>query len=124
MPLNIPTPPASNFFAGRKSCPERARILGESKGRNSVHYCYILRCCDESYYVGVSEDPHRRLLEHNDGKGADWTVARLPVELAWTEQHPSLSSARKRENQLKRWTHKKKDALVRVPLRLRSGQGL
>ena len=58
---------------------ERARILGESKGRNSVHYCYILRCCDGSYYVGVSEDPRRRLLEHNDEKGADWTAARLPV---------------------------------------------
>ena len=30
--LHIPTPPASNFFAERKNCPERARSPGESKG--------------------------------------------------------------------------------------------
>lgn len=32
------------------------------------------------------------------------------MQLIWTEEHDSLSSARKRENQLKRWSHKKKAA--------------
>jgi predicted GIY-YIG superfamily endonuclease len=76
-------------------------------------FCYILECAHDSFYVGVAEDPQRRCDEHNSGKGSDWTAARRPVKLAWTEEHPTLSSARKRENQLKRWSHAKKAALVR-----------
>jgi putative endonuclease len=87
-----------------------------------MHFCYILRCADGSYYVGVAEDPQRRSREHNLGKGAEWTAKRLPVELVWTEEHESLSSARRRENQLKRWSHTKKAALIGGSLRLRSGQ--
>ena len=88
-----------------------------------MHYCYILSCADGSYYVGVAEDPQRRLDEHNSGKGADWTALRLPVALVWTEAHASLGSARTRENQLKNWSRKKKEALIAGSLRLRSGQG-
>jgi putative endonuclease len=86
-----------------------------------VYFCYILRCAGDSFFVGVAEDPHRRCDEHNSGKGADWTARRRPVRLVWTEIHNSLSSARKRENQLKRWSHIKKEALVGGSLRLRSG---
>ena len=66
-----------------------------------MHYCYILRCADGSFYVGVAEDPVRRCQEHNQRRGAVWTAKRSPVALVWTEQHPSLSSARQREIQLK-----------------------
>jgi putative endonuclease len=87
-----------------------------------MFYCYILRCSDGSLYVGVSDDPQRRLREHNEGRATDWTARRLPVELVWSESHGSLSSARTRENQLKRWSHAKKAALMGGSPRLRSGQ--
>ena len=77
-----------------------------------MSYCYMLLCSDDSLYVGVTDDPSRRTQEHNDGKGADWTTVRRPVRLAWLEEHPTLSSARQRENQLKRWSREKKAALV------------
>jgi putative endonuclease len=96
--------------------------MGESKGI-AVHYCYILSCADDSFYVGVTDDPPQRVRDHNEGRGADWTAARRPVQLVWTEGHPTLSAARTRENQLKRWSHAKKDVLVRGSPRLRSGQG-
>ena len=89
---------------------------------NACFYCYMIRCADGSYYVGVSDDPERRVQEHNEGKGSDWTAARRPVSLVWTEEHPSLAAARQRENQLKRWSHAKKEALIGGSLRLRSGQ--
>ena len=69
-----------------------------------MYYCYILQCADGSYYVGVSDAPERRLQEHNEGKGSEWAAARRPVMLVWTEAHSSLSAARQRENQLKRWS--------------------
>ena len=88
-----------------------------------MYYCYILSCADDSLYVGVTDDPAQRVQDHNAGKGASWTAARRPVRLVWTEEHLTLSAARTRENQLKRWSREKKDFLVRGSPRLRSGQG-
>ncbi|MBI2820575.1 MAG: GIY-YIG nuclease family protein [Acidobacteria bacterium] len=86
-----------------------------------MYFCYLLQCSDNSYYVGVTADPHRRVQEHNEGKGSDWTAARRPVKLVWTEEHPSLAAARQRENQIKLWSRAKKEALIGGSLRLRSG---
>jgi predicted GIY-YIG superfamily endonuclease len=87
-----------------------------------MFFCYILECADRSLYVGVTDDPAQRVRHHNQGKGSEWTAARRPVKLVWTEERPTLSSARKRENQLKRWSHAKKAALIGGSPRLRSGQ--
>ncbi|HXY79096.1 MAG TPA: GIY-YIG nuclease family protein [Candidatus Bathyarchaeia archaeon] len=70
----------------------------------------------------MTDDPAQRVHVHNQGKGSRWTAVRRPVRLVWTEEHSTLSSARKRENQLKRWSQEKKAASVRGSLRLRSGQ--
>jgi putative endonuclease len=85
--------------------------MGSSKG-TLVCYCYIPRCSDDSFYVGVTDDPAQRVRDHNEGSGASWTAVRRPVRFLWIEEHPTLSAARKRENQLKRWSREKKDALV------------
>ena len=54
-----------------------------------MYYCNTLRCADNSFYVGVSEDPAQRLHVHNQGQGSSWTAARRPVRLVWTEEHPT-----------------------------------
>ncbi len=87
-----------------------------------MYFCYILECADHSFYVGVAEDVAQRVRFHNQGKGSAWIRARLPVRVVWTEEHPTLSSARTRENQLKRWSRAKKTALIGGFPRLRSGQ--
>jgi len=99
-------------------CPE----LAEGHQIDSAHYCYIPRCADGSFYVGMATDPQRRCQEHNHAKGAEWTARRLPVELVWTEAHDSFISARQREIQLKGWSRTKKAALIAGSLRLRSGR--
>jgi putative endonuclease len=42
-----------------------------------MYYCYIALCADDSYYGGLAEDPEHRIAEHNSGKGAHWTAARV-----------------------------------------------
>jgi predicted GIY-YIG superfamily endonuclease len=78
---------------------------------NQEYYVYILRCADESYYVGYAQDLEQRLRAYSTGKAAPYTARRLPVNLAYSEKHESIESARRRELQLKRWSRKKKEAL-------------
>ena len=75
-------------------------------------FTYILRCADDTLYVGHTENLASRERTHNDGKGAKYTAARRPVRMVYAEEHDSVESAIARERQLKRWSNKKKEALV------------
>jgi putative endonuclease len=77
-------------------------------------FTYILRCADDTLYVGHTENLPSREQTHNDGKGAKYTAARRPVRMVYAEEHCSAASAIARERQLKRWSHKKKEALILV----------
>jgi putative endonuclease len=119
--LRLPPPP--KFSTRENFVPSEPVLRGEPRGAFfPMFFCYFVECSDGSYYVGVTEDPARRLQEHNQGRGSAWIAARRPAKLVWTEAHPTLSSARQRENQIKRWNHTKKKALIGGSLRLRSGQ--
>jgi putative endonuclease len=78
----------------------------------STWHVYILRCADESLYVGISTDIKKRLQRHNAGKGAAYTRSHRPVVLVWSELAESESAARKREAQIKGWTRAEKLRLV------------
>jgi putative endonuclease len=73
----------------------------------------IVRCADDTLYVGHTEDLASREQIHNDGKGANYTAARRPVSMVYAEQYRSAASAIARERQLKRWSRDKKEALIR-----------
>ncbi|MCW3796947.1 GIY-YIG nuclease family protein [Sphingomonas sp. BN140010] len=75
-------------------------------------WVYLLRCADQSYYAGHTDDLGRRLAEHQAGLGADWTMRRRPVTLAWCEYLPSRDEAFAFERRLKGWTRAKKEALI------------
>ena len=75
-------------------------------------FIYIVRCADDTLYVGHTEDLASRERTHNDGRGAVYTGARRPVHMVYAEEHASIASALVRERQLKRWSTKKKEALV------------
>ena len=76
-------------------------------------FTYILRCVDNTLYVGHTDDLASREQIHNDGKGAKYTAARRPVRFVYAEEHPSAAAAIAREHQLKRWSREKKEALIR-----------
>jgi predicted GIY-YIG superfamily endonuclease len=75
-------------------------------------FVYILRCADDSFYVGETGDVPLRVGEHNRGCAAAHTRKRRPVQLAYVERHPSRAICLTRERQLKRWTRQKKEALI------------
>lgn len=79
-----------------------------------MHYVYVLRCADNSLYVGETSELIARQREHNEGRGGSYTARRRPVRIVYAEQHGSRQQARKREQQLKRWSLQKKEALVRA----------
>ena len=73
---------------------------------------YILKCADGSLYTGSTNDLERRLWEHQNRKGANYTKSRLPVELVYFEEYSRIDEAFYREKQLQGWNRKKKLALM------------
>lgn len=73
---------------------------------------YILRCADNSLYIGHTSDLGARLAAHDDGRAALFTRKRRPVSIAYAEMHATTISAIQRERQIKRWTRAKKEALI------------
>lgn len=77
-----------------------------------MYFLYILECADGTLYVGSTNNLEKRLHEHNELKsGAHYTKIRRPVVLKYKEELPTLSDARKREIEVKKWTRQKKLSL-------------
>ena len=74
---------------------------------------YILKCSDNSLYTGWTNDIKHRLKMHNEGKGAKYTRARLPVELVYFEEFETKTEALHREIELKKLTRAKKIELIK-----------
>src|SRR6266481_9537352 len=77
-----------------------------------MHFAYLLRTFGNAPYVGVTENVAQRLSTHNSGKGAKWIKGDRDAQLVYSECYLTLSSAPKREVQLKKWSRAKKEALI------------
>ncbi|MAU27122.1 MAG: hypothetical protein CMH48_14425 [Muricauda sp.] len=75
-------------------------------------YLYILECADGSYYTGSTVDLEKRIVEHQEGKGANHTKKRLPVRLIYVEEYHRIDTAFDREKQVQGWSRSKKEALI------------
>lgn len=78
----------------------------------NMNYTYILKCNDNSFYTGWTNDLEKRVACHNQGKGAKYTKPRLPVEVAYYETFDSKEQAMKRECEIKKFTRKQKENLI------------
>ena len=77
------------------------------------NYTYMLRCRDNSLYTGWTNDLQHRVHTHNSGKGAKYTMTRLPVKLVYYEEYETKTEAMQREAAIKRLTKQKKEELVK-----------
>ncbi|KKS89570.1 MAG: Excinuclease ABC C subunit domain protein, partial [Parcubacteria group bacterium GW2011_GWF2_43_11] len=47
-------------------------------------YIYIVKCQDDSFYVGTSSDLTRRFQEHKDGRGGKYTSHHKPSKIIYS----------------------------------------
>lgn len=74
---------------------------------------YIVKCSDETFYTGVTNDLERRINEHNGSKLASkYTRARRPVILMYQEKYKTRSLAQKEESRIKNLNREGKQKLI------------
>ena len=73
---------------------------------------YIIRCNDNSLYIGITSNLKKRIESHDKGTGAKYTRGRGPFELVYTESYPDRSTASQREYSLKKLSLKEKINLI------------
>ena len=77
-----------------------------------MNYTYIVKCSDNTFYTGWTNDLKKRIEMHNSGKGAKYTKARLPVELVYYEAFDTKEEAMSREWHIKRLSRSEKQKLI------------
>ncbi len=75
-------------------------------------YFYLARCSNDSLYAGSCVDLQAREQKHNEGKGAKYTRAHLPVKIVYSEEFKTLPEALRREAEVKKWSKIEKEKLV------------
>jgi len=93
----------------QSSGKEILNSLGEAGMKG---YMYILLCSNGLYYTGSTIDLDKRLAEHQNGEGANFTRKHLPVKLVYYEEFDRIDDAFYREKQVQGWSRKKKEALI------------
>jgi putative endonuclease len=80
---------------------------------NSTMVVYIIKCSDNSYYTGVTNNLERRLSEHNEGIDKTcYTFKRRPLELKFYNAFQTPTQAISFEKKIKKWSRIKKEALI------------
>ncbi len=79
-----------------------------------MYFVYLLKCVDGSIYTGITNDLARRLAQHKNKKGGNYTQAHPVEKLLFTEKHPTKSAALKREAEIKSWRREEKINLVKA----------
>ena len=72
-------------------------------------FVYMLKCADDTYYIGITTDLKDRVAAHNRGKnGAKYTRSRRPVRLCYSISVPTKSEALRREIAMKKLSRQEK----------------
>ena len=95
-------------FRGRL---RRTRNLGWGKTLRQ-YYVYIMASHRGTLYTGVTNDLERRAHEHRNGLGGAFTTKYNVSNLVYYETTGDVTSAIKREKQIKAWRRSKRVALI------------
>ena len=76
-------------------------------------YVYILKCADNSYYTGHTDNMENRLDKHHQGETKSYTQTRRPIKLVYMQDFTTRSEALQAERKIKGWSRAKKEALIK-----------
>lgn len=79
-------------------------------------YLYITQNQNGSFYTGITQNLPRRFQEHRRGKGGHYTRYNPPRKILYKEEFLTEKKAKEREQQIKRWSRAKKEALIKKDL--------
>ena len=79
-----------------------------------MFWVYLLKCSDQSYYTGHTDNLENRLAQHQHKLiPGCYTLTRLPVYLVFSQAFATREEALASERQIKGWSRKKKEALIK-----------
>jgi predicted GIY-YIG superfamily endonuclease len=76
-----------------------------------MFHTYLLRCANQAYYCGHTDNLDQRMQQHHDGL-IGYTAKLKPVELVWQREFGSRAEAIESELKIKGWSRAKKEALI------------
>ncbi len=77
-----------------------------------MFYVYMIKNKVGKLYVGITERLDQRLGTHNSGSGAKFTKDSNKFSIVFSENYSTLTEARRREIQIKKWRRGKKELLI------------
>lgn len=83
------------------------------KKHNKFHV-YILRCADDSYYTGVTNNINLRIKQHNSGTGAASIKYKLPAKLVFSKEYAYYKNALNAEKKIKKYNRSRKEELIKI----------
>ena len=97
----------------QNSIEKQTKINTFNTMKHHCYFVYILKCKDNTYYTGVTNNLERRVTEHQEGADKkSYTYKRRPVQLVFYEEFSNIDFAIEKEKQIKKWSKKKKEALI------------
>ncbi len=75
-------------------------------------FVYMIKNDFDKLYVGITENLVDRLNYHNSKLGAQFTKGKAKFRIVFEEEYKTLSEARRREIQIKKWSRIKKELLI------------
>lgn len=82
--------------------------MKDTRHKKNRWQVYLLKCCDNTLYCGITSDLNKRLLDHNSGKGARYTRGRGPLTLVAKSPLMNKSQALRLEIKVKKQRAAKK----------------
>ncbi|MDD3006504.1 MAG: GIY-YIG nuclease family protein [Candidatus Pacebacteria bacterium] len=76
-------------------------------------YVYIMASSSGTLYIGVTNNPVRRITEHKEGAIKGFTQKYSCKKLVYAEQHRYIYNAIEREKEIKSWMRHKKEELIK-----------
>ena len=83
-----------------------------AKSKESTWCVYILKCSDNTYYTGITNNIKRRIHEHETNKGAKYTKGRPPFSLVYQDKCKDRREASQKEYAIKKLTLVEKINLI------------